>query len=136
RAAPFVATTWLQQNAQTDPHYWQRAGTELACDAAGCVAELGHENAGTRIAIANGPQALEEDCWRADILISKVPLRQYCPQPVIVIDRFDLWREGAHAISLSGSGEVTVKTVAQSQGRRPWSLYARRTAGFSTGAED
>jgi hypothetical protein len=37
-----------------------------------------------------------------------------------VVDRFDLWRHGAVSIWL-GEGEMRTHTVADYQGRRPWS---------------
>lgn len=79
-----------------------------------------------RIALVRLPDALPEDCARADIVISAVPAFRRCKGPLLVIDRFDLWRGGAHAVWL-GKDSVTMLSVAQGQGLRPWSLYARRT---------
>jgi competence protein ComEC len=36
-----------------------------------------------------------------------------------VIDRFDLWRNGAHALWLAPGG-VEVRSVNQARGDRPW----------------
>jgi competence protein ComEC len=46
-----------------------------------------------------------------------------------VIDRFDLWRAGAHALSLSDDS-VTVESVRDYRGVRPWARApeARRRA--------
>lgn len=68
--------------------------------------------------------AAEDDCRRADVLVSLVPLRGPCPRPVIVVDRFDLWREGAHAIWLD-EDDVRVATVNGLRGHRPWVLRPR-----------
>jgi competence protein ComEC len=43
----------------------------------------------------------------------------------VVIDRFDLWRQGAQAVWLGPDGPV-VRTVAAQQGARPWSPYPAR----------
>ncbi len=37
----------------------------------------------------------------------------------MVIDRFDLWRRGGHALWLSPEG-VRVETVRAQRGERPW----------------
>jgi competence protein ComEC len=42
-----------------------------------------------------------------------------CPGPGIVIDRLDLWREGAHAIRLA-RGAPVVETARALRGKRPW----------------
>ncbi|MCH8858723.1 MAG: hypothetical protein IID54_03990 [Proteobacteria bacterium] len=42
--------------------------------------------------------------------------------PEIVVDRFDVWREGAMAIWLTRDA-VRVQTVAEVRGRRPWSRF-------------
>jgi competence protein ComEC len=43
-----------------------------------------------------------------------------------VIDRFDLWREGAHAIWIDEAGIVRVETVASMRGVRPWVQQPKR----------
>jgi competence protein ComEC len=37
-----------------------------------------------------------------------------------VVDRFDLWRRGAHAIYLDGGDGIRVETVRDWRGERPW----------------
>jgi hypothetical protein len=58
---------------------------------------------GHTVALAHLSDALAEDCRRANIVVSLVPVRGACPSPGLVIDRFDVWRKGAHAISLTGA---------------------------------
>jgi competence protein ComEC len=59
-------------------------------------------------------------------VVSLEPLRrQPCRGPAVVIDRFDLWRQGAQAVWLGPDGPV-VRTVAGQQGARPWSPYPAR----------
>ena len=71
------------------------------------------------IALANDPLAYAEDCLSADVLVSAEPVAGACPRPRAVIDRFDLWRYGSHAVRLTASGpEVT--TVDGVRGDRPW----------------
>jgi len=42
-----------------------------------------------------------------------------CAAPHMVIERFDLWRNDAHAIWLE-SGGARVLSVAENRGDRPW----------------
>ncbi len=120
----FARETWLRRDAQKETEETTTADRP-ACDTLGCVyrpARLPD----LRIALVRLPDALPEDCARADIVISAVPAFGRCRGPLLAIDRFDLWRGGAHAIWLA-KDSVTTRSVAQDQGRRPWSLYARRT---------
>ena len=69
------------------------------------------------------PRAFEEDCARADLVVSAVPAWDLCEAPETVVDRFDLWRGGSHAIWLDEDG-ARVESVAGTRGERPW--VARR----------
>ena len=60
-------------------------------------------------------------CKGADILIAGFPLRGACRDVPVRIDRFDLWRNGAHALYVSAGG-VRIKTVNSERGDRPWTL--------------
>lgn len=66
-------------------------------------------------------QAIPEDCRSAEIIVSAVPVPWSCPSAKLVIDRFDLWRNGAHAIWLTEDG-IIVENVNTKRGRRPWVL--------------
>ena len=71
------------------------------------------------------PARLAEDCAIAGVVVSLVPIRGRCPSAHTVIDRFDLWREGAHAVWLD-EGAVRVSTVAERRGVRPWAPHKGR----------
>jgi competence protein ComEC len=59
-------------------------------------------------------------CPQAVLIVSPVPLRASCQgQPVRVIDRFTVWREGAVAAWLTRS-HLYLRTDRQVQGNRPW----------------
>ncbi len=117
--ARFVGGVWLRRAGQARAETWPwRAPdgvTGLACDEAGCVQHM----AGQVVAFVRDPRALAEDCRSADVVVSLVPVRRACPRPHLVIDRFDLWRRGGHAIWLDQNGP-TVETVAAARGDRPW----------------
>ncbi|MGQ0741621.1 MAG: ComEC/Rec2 family competence protein [Alphaproteobacteria bacterium] len=118
----YTASQWLLRRG--DEREWQSAKAGSTCDDDGCTARSAN---GAVIALALRPGALSDDCTRADVLVSAVPLRVDCPNPRTVIDRFDVLRAGAIALWLDGDG-VKVKTVAEMRGRRPWvaSQYRRK----------
>lgn len=98
----------------------------MRCDPLGCIATL-H---GRIIAFVRDPRALVEDCRVADIVVATVPVRGSCSRPKVVIDRFDLWRAGAHAIWINAEGEengLRVRSANQSRGDRPWVLQRARS---------
>jgi competence protein ComEC len=114
-----AAETWLRRAGQGDSDHWPAqglgAGGLLACDSLGCFYRAQGHNA----ALAWTNEALLDDCGEADLVISLDPVRKPCSSAKLVIDRFDLWRQGGHAIWLS-PGRIEVETVAEGRGNRPW----------------
>ncbi len=94
------------------------------------------------IAMPKSLAALTDDCTRADIIVASfgIPrtLRKTCEagssnhKTGIIIDRFDLWRNGATSLS-SPKGEVDdpenwiKETSRGDRGDRPWVQTGRRT---------
>ncbi|RMD60614.1 MAG: ComEC/Rec2 family competence protein, partial [Alphaproteobacteria bacterium] len=116
----FDAGVWRRRWGGATASAWPQAGASLdgrlRCDTLGCV----YRAADHTIAFVADGRALSDDCALATIVISRTPVgRGRCPGPVRVIDRFDLWRKGAHALWLS-PGSVRVETVAAHRGIRPW----------------
>ncbi len=87
-----------------------------SCDEAGCVIEI----AGVIVAISQNPFAYLLDCKHANLLISNSPVQRNCHSPDRIIDRFDIWRNGAHALYFNEQGHVTIETVNEVRGDRPW----------------
>jgi competence protein ComEC len=58
-------------------------------------------------------------CGDAEIVIAAVPLRGACRSARLRIDRFDLWRKGAHAVYAEGD-DWRVVTARDERGKRPW----------------
>ncbi len=118
RTARFTGETWLRRAGQEESAPWPETGRwpdgPLACDAQGCL----YRHGGRVVALVGQEGALIEDCWLADVVVSRVPVRRPCPAAT-VIDRFDLWREGGHALWLDGE-TVRVETVNARRGHRPW----------------
>jgi competence protein ComEC len=55
------------------------------------------------------------------LLISAEPLRLRCPASTKIIDRFTVWRNGAHAVWLGPYG-ASIVSDRSSRGDRPWVL--------------
>lgn len=113
--ARFNRDVWLRRAGQRQARVWgEKWGP--ACDTLGCI----YKTQGHTVALVKVEGAIGEDCRRADILISSVPVRTSCPGPKIVIDRFDLWRLGTHALWFEENGWVRVESVNGIRGVRPW----------------
>lgn len=65
--------------------------------------------------------AMTIPCAEADILISAFPLRGRCRSVGLRIDRFTVWRSGAHALYLDADG-IRIETSRGLQGARPWTI--------------
>ncbi|MEO1190145.1 MAG: ComEC/Rec2 family competence protein [Pseudomonadota bacterium] len=126
RVGRFSADLWLRRRAQASADTWAEAEaggeTWLRCDSLGCR----YRHDGGLAALALRPEALREDCTGVDLLIARSPVPRDCLRSGQVLDRFDFWRNGGHAVWLS-VGEVRIDSVAQARGNRPWSP-ARRSS--------
>ncbi len=115
----FAAEIWLRRSGFDPSNDGKTAMQSIPdpprCDPLGCIAQI----KGRKVALAWTAAALAEDCALVDVMVSRVPIRRACGHPELVIDRFDLWREGAHAIRI-GAKRIDVETVAQTRGQRPW----------------
>lgn len=133
RGGRFVQENWERRAGPVSPGTWPKRGhsddDRLSCDANGCR----YRYLGYRVALVSNAAGLEDACAEADVVIGSVPLRVPCRHPRVVIDRFDLWRRGGHALWLSPQA-IRVETVADAQGRRPWSFHPRRRS-MRTGVE-
>jgi competence protein ComEC len=79
------------------------------------------------IAAAARPMALAEDCETASIVVSAVPTRGLCAGPKLVIDRFDVARNGAYAVWFGKP--LRIENVRDRRGERPWNVWPRRRSG-------
>ncbi|MEX2450715.1 MAG: ComEC/Rec2 family competence protein [Rhodospirillales bacterium] len=126
RRSVFTREVWMRRIGHDGaPLAWPKQGSQqerdtvgsLRCDGLGCL----YRTANRTAALVTHPGALLEDCARADLIVSTVPIRGPCPGPERTIDRFDLWRDGAHSIRFAPSG-IVVETVNGRRGTRPWVL--------------
>jgi competence protein ComEC len=131
-ADEYSASEWLKRDgdSRTADRAIASARDGVRCDAFGCVAQSA---GGLRIAAVLRRDALRDDCEEADVVVSLVPARATCPNPKLVIDRFDVAKNGAYAVWLGK--HVVVESTEQLRGARPWSAvpWQRRTQRFSSG---
>lgn len=128
RGSRFVIDSWRRGSFAKELRSWpqqnQAGSGQLSCDPLGCL----FRKDGKVAAVSRDLSAVADDCAKADVLISLEPLRrQTCGGPALAVDRFDLWRQGAHAFWLTQSGPRST-TVAETQGRRPWSSFDENPA--------
>ncbi|MEX1036245.1 MAG: ComEC/Rec2 family competence protein [Sneathiella sp.] len=102
----------------------------LTCDPYGCVYRKGPDV----IAFPATLAGVEVDCSRADIVVSRVPAPDKCDAARLVIDKFDLWRHGAHGLYFVPSGKILVETNNGLRGNRPW-VPLRYRESLKTGAD-
>ncbi|MDF2368716.1 MAG: hypothetical protein P1U71_15700, partial [Sneathiella sp.] len=90
--------------------------SRMTCDPAGCVLRRERE----LIAFPVTMSGVEMDCRRADIIASRIPAPDDCVNPRLVIDKFDLWRRGAHSLYIEADGKIRMETANGLRGNRPW----------------
>jgi len=116
--------TWTRRAAAEVGAPWPAAGSSadgaLSCDAMGCL----YRARGRTVALIRDGAALAEDCRSTDLVVSPIPARRFCRGPRI-IDRIDVWKNGAYAIWLDAD-EIRVESVRDWRGTRPWSGLPER----------
>jgi competence protein ComEC len=115
----FTRDAWLQlwavPEAAALPQSGNAAGGALACVPDACILR-GKDN-GPIATILRGAPA-REDC-DSDVLVSPEPIRLRCPDWIPWVDRFSVWRDGAHAVWLAPGGPRIVSD-RDWRGDRPW----------------
>jgi competence protein ComEC len=115
----YTAKMWLRHDG--DPRTPREAAVSefRSCDTLGCVWAVPGKPV---VAMPASFAALADDCAHADIVIARFGLpwrlRKSC-HARLVIDRFDLWRDGATTVTFTES-DWTRATARQARGHRPW----------------
>jgi competence protein ComEC len=103
---------------------WPEAGSGsddgLDCAEASCL----YTARGRKVAIITGEGGLPLRCGGLDAIVSQVPAGFRCRSMMPVVDRIDSWRRGAVALWLD-TGGVTVESVNENRGDRPWVPHPR-----------
>jgi competence protein ComEC len=117
KTASFEKQLWLRADADdrdlTDP----TLATGVACDQLGCVTPLGPDGS-ARLALANRPDAVDEDCRQAAIVVARFDVPANCAPHGLTIDRRALALGGAHAVYVDGE-QYRVVTAYPAE-RRPF----------------
>ncbi len=103
------------------PKHGRTADGRLSCDPGLCL----YRKDGRVAALVLNESGLDAACAGPELVIAAIPVRGACPGARQVIDRFDLWRRGAHAIWLEADGGLRVEDAAGWQGDRPWTFQPR-----------
>jgi len=115
-ASNLTRDAWLrlygQDAAKALPAEGASPDGKLSCTADGC-----RFDAGASAFFARRGNIMAQ-CGAVAVIISAEPIRQRCRQSIL-IDRFSVWRDGAHAIWLTPSGAQVVSDRAW-RGDRPW----------------
>ncbi|HEY3778060.1 MAG TPA: ComEC/Rec2 family competence protein [Rhizomicrobium sp.] len=116
-ADEYSASEWLKRDGDGRAARNAIAGAKdgVRCDAFGCIAQI----RGHTIAAVSRADALREDCANAEVVIGDLAMRRACRGPKLVIDKFDVIRNGAYAVWLGN--RFIVETVQEVRGNRPWS---------------
>jgi competence protein ComEC len=115
-ASNLTRDSWLrlygQDAAKALPAEGASPDGKLSCSAEGCLFDAG---AGAFF-VRRGD--IRAQCGAVAVIISAEPIRQRCRQSIL-IDRFSVWRDGAHAVWLLPSGAQVMSDRAW-RGDRPW----------------
>jgi competence protein ComEC len=115
RRARFSVEKWLAANGEEETLSAAAKRSGWRCEDGRCRAVV----KGRRVLYLSGIEGQPFDCNQTDIVIADFPLRGACRAVSVRIDRFDLWRYGAHAVYLEDAS-VSLRTARQQQGQRPW----------------
>ncbi len=116
----YAAARWLLRDG--DGRDWRKAVgmTGTQCDGLGCVITQN----GLMIAAALRPDALSDDCAKADIVVSVAPVVS-CEGPRLTLGAKQIAAAGGYAVTFS---PLHVSSVNRWRGARPWVIDNSRSA--------
>ncbi len=107
-APRFVRDAW-QDHLAAGPLLPIATGMPAGCDAVSC-------RAGPVLLLRD--RGRTGDCSGVALVVSAEPARGVCPGAAL-LDRFTVWRDGAHAVWLTGGAPLVMSDRAE-RGARPW----------------
>jgi competence protein ComEC len=116
----FAGDKWLLANGETLKIAEAAAKPAWQCVDGMCFADVENQTIG----YIHEQQGADWPCPPVDVLIADFPLHKACAEIPIRIDRFDVWKQGAHALYKSGNA-WRIETVKDLQGQRPWTYVPR-----------
>ena len=125
----FAIREWLAADADGRDVADRGLGDGIACDPSGCIAKLGD---GRLVSHVVAPDAFEEDCRRAAVIIST---RDEPPDCTAMVIGRRLWHErGALALRRDGPGFV-IESARPPNFDRPWAPRPPRAANSDTATD-
>jgi competence protein ComEC len=121
RRSRFATERWLLADGDGTTPATAAGRQGFRCTESICIATTKTK----RIAYADNNVEGKLTCPEADVLIASFPLRGACRMIALRIDRFDVWREGSHALYIE-NGRIRVETARQLRGDRPWVTKPQR----------
>jgi competence protein ComEC len=121
---PFAMREWLAADADGRDVTDRGLGEGIACDPAGCIGKLPD---GRLVSYALAPEALEEDCRRAAIVV--VTTRAAPPHCNALVVGRELWRtRGALLLRRDGGDGFVIDAARPENFDRPWAPRPSRAA--------
>lgn len=108
RKGKFTAETWQQALAANTID-------SLDCEEGVCKAKVKNKP----LIITNTQQS----CIKGGIMIHLEPCRVPCLEAHLVLDRYDVWRGGSHAVWITEGG-FSIERARDIQGERPWTALS------------
>jgi competence protein ComEC len=122
----FAVSQWLLADADSrKPNAPDLKGASQ-CDPSGCIT---HWIDGRVIAFITEPQALAEDCARADVVITRLYVGARCQGPELVLDGAHFAAHGATELRLRADGTWAQRVARIEGAERPW--YPQRQTRFT-----
>ncbi|WP_312895206.1 ComEC/Rec2 family competence protein [Microvirga sp.] len=118
RPSNFVAEQWLRADGDARTADDASLRREARCDSAGCVVVAAD---GRRIAFVQDYAAFEEDCRRANVIVTRLQAPPTCRQP-FVLDGEALKERGATTLRLSANA-IEVTSVRKGREVMIWPGY-------------
>jgi len=115
RKGRFAGEKWLQANGEEASFKEASARAGWTCTGRSCRTSVN----GKSLAYFTQGEGPEPSCQGLDIVVANYPLRNACEGILNRIDRFDVWRNGAHALTIR-NGEIVLGTARDMSGSRPW----------------
>jgi competence protein ComEC len=129
-AGKFSTSKWLTTNGELVSPFDAAARPGWSCVEESCFAEV----KGLQIGFLHKQEGIT-DCPPVDIVIADFPLRGACKDAKLRIDRFDVWRNGAHAIYIE-NGAPRVTSARGEQGERPWVFKPKKAIKVDDAANE
>jgi competence protein ComEC len=112
----FTVDRWLSADGDLRKGNDPALKTGTACDRSGCVGMLAD---GAAVALVLQPEAFEEDCRRARLVITSLNAPEFCAKTALVIDRARL--ATAASLTLYRQGGSFAEVEARAPGNwKPW----------------